>query len=98
MDARASYANQQFSQENFAVNALPSNLGVIPEQKFYRTGLDLSFELDLWRRLRRATEAARADLLASEENRRAVVQVYKALGGGWEAQPSARTAGKGMKS
>jgi len=33
----------------------------------------LSFELDLWGKLRRATEAARAELLASEENRKAVV-------------------------
>src|SRR5262249_32889089 len=33
----------------------------------------LSFEVDLWGRLRRATEAARANLLASEENRKAVV-------------------------
>jgi len=33
----------------------------------------LSFEVDVWGRLRRATEAARANLLATEENRRAVV-------------------------
>jgi multidrug efflux system outer membrane protein len=33
----------------------------------------LSFELDVWGRLRRATEAARADLLASEENQKAVM-------------------------
>jgi NodT family efflux transporter outer membrane factor (OMF) lipoprotein len=33
----------------------------------------LSFELDIWGRLRRATEAARASLLASEETRKAVV-------------------------
>lgn len=33
----------------------------------------LSFELDVWGRLRRATEAARADLLATEENRQAVI-------------------------
>ena len=33
----------------------------------------LSYELDLWGRLRRATEAARADLLASEHNRQAVL-------------------------
>jgi multidrug efflux system outer membrane protein len=33
----------------------------------------LSFEVDVWGRLRRATEAARADLLAAEENRKAVV-------------------------
>src|SRR5437660_7554704 len=33
----------------------------------------LSFELDIWGRLRRATEAARASLLGAEENRKAVV-------------------------
>jgi len=33
----------------------------------------LSFEVDLWGRLRRATEAARADLLAADENRKAVI-------------------------
>jgi multidrug efflux system outer membrane protein len=33
----------------------------------------LTFEVDIWGRLRRATEAARADLLASEEVRKAVV-------------------------
>ena len=36
-------------------------------------GLNLSFEIDLWGRLRRATEAARADLLASAEARWIVV-------------------------
>jgi len=33
----------------------------------------LSFEIDLWGRLRRATEAARANLLAAEENRKGVI-------------------------
>ena len=33
----------------------------------------MSWELDLWGKLRRATEAARADLLASEENRLSVI-------------------------
>ena len=33
----------------------------------------LSFELDVWGRLRKQTEAARADLLASEEGRKAVL-------------------------
>ena len=32
----------------------------------------LSFEVDIWGRLRKATEAARADLLASQETRKAV--------------------------
>ena len=33
----------------------------------------LSFEIDIWGRLRRATEAARANLLSAEENRQAVI-------------------------
>jgi multidrug efflux system outer membrane protein len=33
----------------------------------------LSYEVDLWGKLRRATEAARANLLSAEENRRTVV-------------------------
>jgi multidrug efflux system outer membrane protein len=33
----------------------------------------LSFEVDLWGRLRRASEAARANLLSAEENRKAVI-------------------------
>ncbi len=33
----------------------------------------LSFEVDLWGKLRRATEAARANLLSADENRKAVV-------------------------
>jgi multidrug efflux system outer membrane protein len=45
-----------------------------PEQDFQPLlGFDLSFELDFWGRFRRATEAARADLLASEETRRFVI-------------------------
>jgi outer membrane protein, multidrug efflux system len=37
------------------------------------TTVDLTFEVDIWGRLRRASEAARAELLASEEARDAVV-------------------------
>jgi multidrug efflux system outer membrane protein len=33
----------------------------------------LSFEVDIWGRLRRSTEAARANMLSAEENRKAVV-------------------------
>ena len=36
-------------------------------------GLDVSYEVDFWGRFRRATEAARAELLASEEAQRFVV-------------------------
>src|SRR6187455_108495 len=33
----------------------------------------LNWEIDLWGRLRRSSEAVRADLMAREENRRAVI-------------------------
>ena len=39
----------------------------------YSATTNLSWELDVWGRIRRATEAARAELLAQEENRRAVI-------------------------
>ena len=39
----------------------------------YGVNLSASFELDLWGKLRRATESARASMLASEEGRRTVV-------------------------
>jgi len=39
----------------------------------YSLDLGVSWELDLWGKLRRATEAAKADLLASEEARRTVI-------------------------
>ena len=39
----------------------------------YQTFLSASWEIDVWGRLRRATEAARADLLSTEEGRKAVM-------------------------
>ena len=51
---------------------------ILPSQNrnFGTAGLNLlSFEIDLWGKLRRATEAARADLLGAEENRRAIVTI-----------------------
>jgi multidrug efflux system outer membrane protein len=39
----------------------------------YTALLNASWELDVWGRIRRSTEAARADLLSTEEGRRAVV-------------------------
>ena len=39
----------------------------------YRAGLSASWELDLWGRIRRLTEAARAQALASDEARRGVL-------------------------
>lgn len=38
----------------------------------YTGGLSVSWEIDLWGRVRRATEAARADMMAREDSRRGV--------------------------
>jgi len=47
--------------------------GVDRDYNNYSAVLDASWEIDLWGRIRRSSEAARADLLAQEENRRAVI-------------------------
>ena len=54
----------------------PLPAAFVPSQNrtFGGASLDLlSFEVDIWGRLRRATEAARANLLSAEENRKAVM-------------------------
>jgi NodT family efflux transporter outer membrane factor (OMF) lipoprotein len=53
---------------------LPSSFVANQNRNWGQAGLSLlSFEVDLWGRLRRETEAARATLLNAEENRKAVV-------------------------
>jgi len=42
----------------------------------YQVSVNVNWEIDLWGKLRRATEAARADLLRTEEARRAVVLTF----------------------
>jgi multidrug efflux system outer membrane protein len=69
VDGNASAETRRISE----VGAVPLPGNVDPESGLYRTTLDLAFELDLWGRLRRGTEAARAELLDSEETRRTVV-------------------------
>jgi multidrug efflux system outer membrane protein len=54
--------------------ALPPSFLPTQDRAFGSATLNLlSFEVDIWGRLRRATEAARANLLGAEENRKAVV-------------------------
>jgi NodT family efflux transporter outer membrane factor (OMF) lipoprotein len=56
--------------------ATPIPAALLPSQNrtFGAAALQLlSFEVDIWGRLRRATEAARANLLGADENRKAVV-------------------------
>lgn len=50
-----------------------------PTRNYFQVNLSADWEIDLWGRIRRATEAARADLLASEEARRGVVLSTTAL-------------------
>jgi outer membrane protein, multidrug efflux system len=57
-----------------ANGTFPLPQGVDQTRTFGGVGVNLlSFEVDVWGRLRRATEAARADLLASDENRKTVI-------------------------
>jgi NodT family efflux transporter outer membrane factor (OMF) lipoprotein len=56
--------------------ATPVPAALLPHQNrnFGEASLNLlSFEIDLWGKLRRATEAARANLLSADENRKAVI-------------------------
>jgi outer membrane protein, multidrug efflux system len=54
--------------------ALPPTFVRDQERNWGEASLNLlSFEVDIWGRLRRATEAARANLLAADENRKAVI-------------------------
>lgn len=53
----------------------PSPLSAVVENPAdsYQVFLNANWEIDLWGKLRRATEAARADLLATEQARKAVI-------------------------
>jgi NodT family efflux transporter outer membrane factor (OMF) lipoprotein len=52
---------------------LPAGSGFFSDVTYHQAGFSLQWELDVWGRLRRLTEAARAQYLASEEARRGVV-------------------------
>lgn len=54
-----------------ATSGLPP--GVSPELTFGTLSLDMTWEIDVWGRIRRLTESARAELLSSEDTRRAVL-------------------------
>lgn len=70
IDAGANFtANRQSSIGSFNFIPAGANLAV----SYTQAGLNLSWELDVWGRLRRLTESARAQFLAQEEARHAVV-------------------------
>jgi multidrug efflux system outer membrane protein len=52
---------------------IPIPAGVSPKFNTYKAEFSASWELDIWGKLRRATEAARADLLSTEESRQGVI-------------------------
>lgn len=80
-EARARYGvtrADQFPSFTYGASASrvnPSNQfqpGDVGPRNDFALGLGVSWEVDLWGKFRRLTESARADLLAEEENRRAV--------------------------
>jgi multidrug efflux system outer membrane protein len=52
---------------------LPSSFGIDRNFNDFVLAFQLTYELDLWGRIRRATEAARAELLSQEEAQRTVI-------------------------
>jgi multidrug efflux system outer membrane protein len=67
--AAAGYDRQRVSESG--ENSPQS--GFNPTYDTFQTTLNAGWELDIWGRIRRSTEAARAELLASEEGKRAVI-------------------------
>ncbi len=67
--AGASYTREQVTRE--AENKPASGVATLTET--YSTSLNAAWEIDLWGRIRRSTEAARAQLMATEEARRGVI-------------------------
>ena len=59
------------SSQRGAIQGVPS--GVDSDVSYTQAGFSLQWELDVWGRLRRLSEAARAQYLATEEARRGVV-------------------------
>ena len=68
VDANFTRSRTQSSESS----SMPLPPGTARERNDYRATLDVSYELDLWGRLSHTTDAARADLLASEAARETV--------------------------
>ena len=66
-------ANGGKQRETKNTGPLPMVPGVDRTYSTYQGSISASWEIDIWGKLRRQTEAARAEVLASEEGRRAVV-------------------------
>ena len=65
-----SFGTQRQSESSFGANLPPGfgNAKDLVERDYYRSSLDLSYELDLWGRVKRSVESARASVRASDES------------------------------
>src|SRR4029450_13484176 len=68
LDANGTVAHDRISEERFLTTPSGKNEG-----NTFLLGLSLFYEIDLWGRLRRETEATRAELLSTEWAQRAVL-------------------------
>jgi multidrug efflux system outer membrane protein len=66
-------AGRQRASETTGPVLLSETPGGSPTFNNFQLSLNASWEIDLWGKLRRATEAARANLLSTEEARRSVI-------------------------
>ncbi|ADI39165.1 efflux transporter outer membrane subunit [Waddlia chondrophila] len=64
----------EYSRQKLSLGPAPLLPGMKNPNDLYQLMLNGSWEIDVWGKLRRATEAACRDLLAAEENRLVVVQ------------------------
>jgi outer membrane protein, multidrug efflux system len=69
--AASADATRQRASRDQPLNPIPASVN--PIYANYNAIASASWEIDLWGKLRRSTEAARADLLAAEESKRSVV-------------------------
>ena len=72
VDANAGVGGIRFSEGSLS-HTPEADRGISTDRPIFTLGLGLSWELDFFGRIRRATEAQRANLLATEEARRTVV-------------------------
>jgi len=75
LDATAQFATERTSSVG-SFTFIPKGLNL--SATYTQSGLSLSWEADVWGRLRRLTEAARAQYLASEEGKHAVTAMVVA--------------------
>src|SRR5882762_9770323 len=85
INASASRSRTRISQRG----PTPLSPGFSPESNDTRAAVGVSYEIDLWGRLRNATQAARADLLATEAAR----ETGSSLPPGARSPPAAKRSG-----